>query len=58
MDIPKDWIQGELLNVKNFGSYFEVKPFYDRDPPLEPLIFESALDTQNFVSLWYARTFQ
>lgn len=67
MEVPPDWVHGELLDVKNFGSHFTVGPITERMNPdgiqhpwvtLPPLRFESAYDVQNFVGLWYARAYQ
>lgn len=72
MDIPQGWERGELLDVKNFTTHFEVSPIAPRlmpddDPEaiqpyklmrLDAIRFDSAEDTQAFVSLWYARAYQ
>ncbi len=50
------WCKGQLLNVRNAGSHYNVTPLgeeYDPRNPERTLQFTNSADCQNFVSAWY-----
>lgn len=52
------WIKGQLLNVRNVGSHYNVTLLgeeYDPRHPERCLQFTNSGECQNFVSEWYAR---
>ena len=52
------WQKGQLLNVRNAGSHYNVTLLgeeYDPRHPERCLQFANPADCQNFVSRWYAR---
>ncbi len=52
------WIKGQLLNVRNVGSHYNVTLLgeeYDPRYPERCLQFANSGECQNFVSTWYAR---
>lgn len=55
--IPAGWNKGELLDVKNVGHEYRVKPLSARVPdvPVEPIRFYQTDECQAFVSWWYMR---
>jgi hypothetical protein len=57
---PADWQLGQLLNVRNNGADYIVTLMpeeYDYRHPERALTFTNQAQCQNFVSAWYARTF-
>jgi len=51
------WIKGQLLNVRNAGSHYNVTLLgeeYDPRHPERCLQFTNINDAQTFVSIWYA----
>ena len=56
--IPRDWIKGALLNIRNGGDCYLVTLLgeeYDVRYPHRTLKFPNSADCQNFVSRWYSR---
>jgi hypothetical protein len=54
---PDDWRRGQLLNVRNAGSHYNVTLLaeeYDVRYPERCLQFQNSHDCQTFVSWWYA----
>jgi hypothetical protein len=52
------WCKGQLLNVRNAGSHYNVTLLgeeYDPRHPERCLQFLNPAECQNFVSAWYAR---
>lgn len=52
------WQKGQLLNVRNAGSHYNVTLLgeeYDPQRPERCLQFTQPNDCQNFVSAWYSR---
>jgi hypothetical protein len=52
------WSKGQLLNVRNAGSHYNVTLLgeeYDPRRPERCLQFTQPNDCQDFVSKWYAR---
>lgn len=52
------WAKGQLLNVRNAGSHYNVTLLgeeYDPRHPERCLQFTQPNDCQDFVSRWYAR---
>jgi hypothetical protein len=52
------WCKGQLLNVRNAGSHYNVTLLgeeYDPRRPERCLQFTQINDAQNFISRWYAR---
>lgn len=52
------WVKGQLLNVRNAGSHYNVTLLGEEYDPRQPercLQFTNPNDCQNFVSQWYAR---
>lgn len=52
------WSKGQLLNVRNAGSHYNVTLLgeeYDPRHPERCLQFSNSAECQNFVSQWYAR---
>jgi hypothetical protein len=52
------WMKGQLLNVRNAGSHYNVTLLGEEFDPRSPercLQFTNINDAQNFVSTWYAR---
>ena len=49
--IPAHWRKGMLLDVRNFGEFYEVGLLHEVGR--ERIVFESGADCQNFVSEWY-----
>ncbi len=52
------WCKGQLLNVRNAGSHYNVTLLgeeYDPRHPERAIQFTNPADCQNFVSRWYAR---
>ena len=55
---PSDWRKGQLLNVRNAGSHYNVTLLgeeYDPRYPERCLQFPHPAACQNFISWWYAR---
>lgn len=55
---PKEWIKGQLLNVRRSGDNFMLTVLGEEFDPrhLErALVFDNAYDCQQFVSWWYQR---
>lgn len=55
--IPDHWTKGQLLNVRNVGSHYNLTVAGEEYDPRYPerclqLPFDAC---QNFVSAWYAR---
>ncbi len=53
---PKDWCKGQLLNVRNAGTHYNVTlqgEEYDPRHPERCLQFANPADAQNFISTWY-----
>lgn len=51
------WLKGQLLNVRNAGSHYNVTLLgeeYDPQYPERCLQFTNPNDAQDFVSRWYA----
>lgn len=51
------WSKGQLLNVRNAGSHYNVTLLgeeYDPQSPDRCLQFTNINDTQTFVSAWYS----
>ena len=51
------WIKGQLLNVRNAGTHYNVTlegEEYDSRYPERCLQFQNSAECQNFVSEWYA----
>lgn len=51
------WCKGQLLNVRNAGSHYNVTLLGEEYNPQQPercLQFTNSGDCQNFVSRWYA----
>ncbi len=50
------WIKGQLLNVRNMGSHYNIT-LYGEEPdtrhPERSLKFTNPAECQNFVSRWY-----
>ena len=56
--VPKDWSKGQLLNVRNAGTHYNVTLLgeeYDPRHPERCLQFSNPAECQNFVSTWYQR---
>lgn len=54
---PQAWSKGQLLNVRNAGSHYNVTVMgeeYDTRSPERCLQFSNSFDCQQFVSWWYA----
>lgn len=50
------WVKGQLLNVRNMGSHYNVTPLgeeYDSRHPERSLQFTNPGEAQDFVSRWY-----
>lgn len=55
---PEGWCKGQLLNVRNAGSHYNVTlegEEYNPRAPERCLQFTNIGECQNFVSRWYAR---
>lgn len=55
--IPEGWSKGQLLNVRNAGSHYNVTVLgeeYDPRHPERCLQFPNSFEAQQFVSWWYA----
>lgn len=53
------WSKGQLLNVRNAGSHYNVTLLGEEFDPYRPercIRFTNPNDAQNFVSRWYAPT--
>lgn len=51
------WLKGQLLNIRNAGSHYNVTLLgeeYDPQNPERCLQFTNPNDAQDFVSRWYA----
>lgn len=54
---PQDWRRGQLLNVRNAGSHYNVTLLgeeFDTRYPDRCVQFPSGWECQDFVSWWYA----
>lgn len=52
------WVKGQLLNVRNAGSHYNVTLLgeeYDPRHPERCLQFQNSAETQTFISAWYSR---
>lgn len=55
---PRDWVKGQLLNVRNTGDGYTVTLYpeeFDPRSPKRALRFPNTFECQQFVSQWYAR---
>jgi hypothetical protein len=55
---PSDWTKGQLLNVRNYGSFYAVVLHgeeYSPEREHRALKFTNPGELQDFVSDWYAR---
>jgi hypothetical protein len=53
---PQGWTKGQLLNVRNAGSHYNVTVYpeeYDPRYPQRTLQFTNQAECQSFVSKWY-----
>lgn len=58
LEVPPHWKRGQLLNVRNAGSHYNVTLLgeeYDQRYSERCLQFMNPAETQNFVSWWYSR---
>ena len=56
---PLDWVKGQLLNIRNAGSFYNVTLLgeeYDPRRPERCIQFNSSWEAQEFVSEWYSRS--
>lgn len=52
------WVKGQLLNVRNAGSHYNVTILgeeYDPRSPQRCIQFTNRAECQDFISNWYAR---
>lgn len=57
-EYPASWSKGQLLNVRNVGSHYNVTLLGEEFDPRHPercKQFPSSWECQDFVSWWYAR---
>ena len=57
---PEDWVLGQLLDVRQMDGGYVVTLLgepYDQRKPERALTFPNSAACQNFVSSWYAKTY-
>jgi hypothetical protein len=57
---PEDWVLGQLLDVRQMDGGYVVTLLgepYDQRKPERALTFPNSAACQNFVSAWYAKTY-
>ena len=56
--VPRGWIKGQLLNVRNGGEAYIITLFpdeYDPRYPEKSMRFTNPGEAQNFISKWYTQ---